>query len=284
VYEQAKVITPHTVPKFFGRFREQLMVKITNFKWVPKNDANETAVRALVPNVRFTLDDVTELPPFISRQEEVGLGPKQGAIYKEIKDAAYAMVQEGAITAANAGAVMSKLLQISLGWVYTGSGEIAKLDGDARIAAMLNTITSAQNKVIVFVPFKHALGGVVDALTSAGITVERVDGDTPAAERNKTFHRFQNEAEPRVLAAHPQCVAHGITLTAADTIIWYGPITSSEIYEQANARIRRVGQKHKQLFLHFWSTPVERRVYNLLTKKIVQQDDLLKLLEEQSAF
>jgi SNF2 family DNA or RNA helicase len=282
VYQQAKIITPHTVPKFYTAFREQTMLRISQFKWVPKRDANLTAMRALSPHVRYTLDDILELPPFISRQDEVAIGPKQQKIYTAVKNAAYAMIQSGEVRAANAGAVMSKLLQISLGWVYLDDGTAAELDGQARIAALIDIIEAAEGKVIVFVPFKHALAGVTKALIAAGKTVAQVDGDTPPLERDKIFRAFQNDADPGVLAAHPQCVAHGITLTRANVVVWFGPITSSEIYEQANARIRRVGQTLKQLFLHLWATPVERHIYRLLGKKIVSQDDLLKMLEDQT--
>jgi SNF2 family DNA or RNA helicase len=91
---------------------------------------------------------------------------------------------------------------------------------------------------------------------------------------------FQNTDKYKVLLAHPQCLAHGLTLTAANTIIWYCPTASLELYEQANARIRRVGQEHKQQVLHLQGTPVERRMYQLLQRKQKVQDQFLKMLEE----
>jgi SNF2 family DNA or RNA helicase len=282
VFQQAKIITPHNVPKYFGSFRDMTMIKVNAFKWVPKKGAIETAIRALKPNVRFTLDDITELPPFISRVHDVAMGPQQAKIYNEVKRVAYAMVQGGEVQAANAGAVMSKLLQVSLGWVYLNDGSIAKLDGDDRVKAMVDIVESAARKVLVFVPYKHALDGVSKALTAAGISNEPVSGDTPPLERDRIFRRFQNDPTLKALPAHPQCVAHGITLTAADTVLWFAPITSAEIYDQANARIRRVGQHFKQLFLHLQATPVERHIYKLLINKIKVQDDLLKILEDQS--
>ena len=129
-------------------------------------------------------------------------------------------------------------------------------------------------------PFKHALAGISDALDKAGISNMHMSGDTPFKERDVIFQAFQFAREPKVLVAHPQCLAHGITLTAADTVVWFAPITSAEIYAQANARIRRVGQQHKQLFLHLQATPVEKRVYGMLTNKIDGQDDLMKMLEQ----
>jgi SNF2 family DNA or RNA helicase len=282
VWNQAKVITPHTVPKFFGQFRDLVMLKVSQFKWVAKKDANQKAMAALQPQVRFTLDDIMELPSFVSRQQQTEMGKHQAEVYKAIRLAAYAETQQGTITAANAGAIVNKLLQISLGWVYKSNGSEVTLDGTDRLDSLVDVIQSGSHKTIVYVPYKHALRGVVERLTADGISVEQVDGETTPKDRNRIFNAFQREAEPVVLAAHPKCVAHGVTLTAADTIVWFGPMASSEIYEQANARIRRVGQQHKQLFLHFWATPMERRIYSLLTKKILQQDDLLKLLEDQS--
>jgi SNF2 family DNA or RNA helicase len=79
---------------------------------------------------------------------------------------------------------------------------------------------------------------------------------------------------------HPQCVAHGVTLTAADTIIWYLPITSLDIYDQFNARFRRIGQTHKQQLLHLQATPVEKKIYRMLREHQKMQDMFLQLVEE----
>jgi SNF2 family DNA or RNA helicase len=282
VFQQCKIITPHTVPKYFSTFRDQTMIKINQFRWAPKREALEIARKAMSPAVRFTLDDVTELPPFISRTVDVSLGTKQEAIYKALKKDCFALLQSGDIRAANAAAVLSKLLQVSLGWVYKSDGTAVHLDNHQRNDALLDIISGCERKVIVFLPFVHALQGIKKLLDKEGITNEMVSGDTPLGERDRIFRAFQNTSDPKVLIAHPQCLAHGITLTAADTVVWYGPITSLEIYDQANARIRRVGQKHKQLFLHMQATGAEKHIYNLLTRKLVVQDELLKMLEEES--
>lgn len=282
VWQQAKIVTPHTVPKYFSHFRDEVMYRINQFKWVPKRDAVQKALNALQPQVRFTLDDVMELPPFISRIEDVPMGGKQREIYDAVKRDCYALLTTGQIKAANAGAVMSKLLQVSLGWVYLDDGSVAQLDNEARNDALLEILRATRNKALVFVPFTHALHGLKSLLDAEGISNEMVSGGTPLAKRNQVFQAFQYGDDPVVILAHPECLAHGITLTRADTVVWYGPITSSEIYDQANARIRRVGQVHKQLFLHLCATPTEKRVYNLLIRKVAVQDTLLQMLEEES--
>jgi len=282
-WAQARLVTPNTVPKYFSRFREDLMHKATAFKWVPKPDAVEKAFAAMQPAVRFTLDDVVELPDMVERNVDVALGPKQTKIYKTLAEQCYVAVQNHEITAANAGAVMMKLLQISTGWVYDKNHRVVALDNNDRIQALLDAIESTDRKVLVFAPFKHALDGISSALTAGFIEHATVDGDTPATKRAEIFNLFQNTGKYRVILAHPQCLAHGITLTAADTVIWFAPVMSLEIYDQANHRIRRVGQAHKQLVLHLQSTPVEKRIYKMLQQKQKVQDQLLKLFEDETA-
>lgn len=282
-WAQATIVTPNTVPKYFGRFRDELMTKVSQFKYVPKKDAVDRAFSALQPAVRYTLDDVVELPEIIERFVDVDLGPQQRKVYEKLVKEAHALVQSQEITAANAGAVMMKLLQVSTGWVYTSTGNPVALDNLERIEALMDGINSTSRKVLVFSPFKHALAGISEALKKEGIEHATVSGDTPASERAQTFNLFQNTNKYRVINAHPQCLAHGVTLTAADTIIWFAPVTSLEIYDQANRRIRRVGQKHKQLILHLQSTPVERRIYAMLQQHQQVQNQLLSLFEEASA-
>lgn len=281
-WAQCSIVTPNTVPKYFGRFRDELMIRVNQFKWAPKSDAVDRAFAAMQPAVRFTLEDVVELPECVERTVDIELGAQQKKIYKEIADSCYAAVQSDEITAANAGAMMMKLLQISTGWVYTKDKNVVALDNDKRIEALVDAVNSTDRKVLVFVPFKHALEGISAAFTREGIDHACVDGDTQARDRDNIFNLFQNTDKYRVIAAHPQCLAHGITLTAADTVIWFAPVTSLEIYDQANARIRRVGQKYKQLYLHFQSTQVEKRIYQMLQGKQKVQDQLLGLFEEAS--
>jgi SNF2 family DNA or RNA helicase len=281
-WAQARLITPSRVPKFFGRYRDELMFKSGPFGFKPKRDAVEKAFATLQPAVRFTLDDVVELPECVERTLDVEMGPKQTKIYKALVDQCYAAVQSQEITAANAGAVMMKLLQVSTGWVYDKEKNIVALDNDKRVGALIDAVNATDRKVLVFVPFKHALAGISTALTSESIEHAVVSGDTPMKERSQIFNLFQNTDKYRVIAAHPQCLAHGITLTAADTIIWFAPVTSLEIYDQANHRIRRVGQKHKQLLLHLQSTPVEKKIYRMLQGKQKIQDQLLDLFEDHT--
>lgn len=288
VFYQCKVVTPTTVPRYWSHFRSHLMYPLGHVqKWVPKPDAVENAYDVMQPSVRFTIDDVQELPPCVERYVDVQMGTVQQKVYKDIVSHCQAAFTNGElVTAANAGAAMQKLLQISLGWVYTtdanGNRNVKPLDNMKRIEALIDGIESTDRKVIVFVPYIHALDGISQALFAEKIDHEVVSGDTPNKERNRIFNVFQNTSKLKVLEAHPECVAHGITLTAADTVIWFGPITSLETYDQANHRIKRVGQKHKQQIIHLQSTAVERKVYGMLNRKQDVQKQFLQMFADNN--
>lgn len=278
----ASVVTPNNVPRYFSRFREALMTRINQYKWAPKQDAVDQAFAVLQPAVRYTLSDVVELPDCVERTVDVELGSKQAKVYKQLLEHCHAAIANKEITAANAGAVMSKLLQVSTGWVYSADKGVVPLDNDKRIEALMDIIADTDKKLLVFVPFKHALEGISSALTREVIEHAVVSGDTPASDRAQIFNLFQNTQKYRVLAAHPQCLAHGITLTAATTIVWFAPVMDLEIFEQANRRIRRVGQKLKQQIIMLQSTPVEKKIYGMLQRKQKVQSQLLELFEEAS--
>lgn len=282
VWGISKVVTPNTSPKYFRQAQEMLMTKVNNFKWIPKAEAIERAMRMLQPNVRFDLDAVVELPDVVSRTVDVPMTHLQSTVYKKLASEFKAEIGSGQVTAVNAAVAMGKLLQVSGGWVYAqqiGAVPVFKPDEPMpRHQTLIDLINENERKVIVYVPYRHALAGLAEVLGAAEIEHCVVHGEVSG--RGELFNLFQFTEKYKVLLAHPQCVAHGLTLTAADTIIWYLPITSLEIYEQANARITRVGQAHKQKILHLQSTPVEKKIYALLQRKQKVQDTLLDLLAD----
>lgn len=277
VWMQASIVTPNTVPKYFSHVRDVLMTRKAQHIYVAKDDATEKAFHYVQPNVRYSLDDVTELPDLIERNIDVAMTPEQKKVYEGIVRHCVALAANKQITAVNAAVAMGKLLQIAGGWVYSGDNkEVATLDATPRMTALIDTVMACRRKVIVFSPFVHALHGIADRLKSEGIDFVVVHGGVN--NRDVIFNAFQNTPRYKVLLAHPKTMAHGITLTAADTIVWYLPVTSYEIYEQANARIRRVGQKHKQQIIHIVASAVERRVYSLLRAREKVQTAFLGLL------
>ena len=282
VWGISKVITPDTSPKYFRQAQELLMTKVNNFKWIPRPEAIERAMAMLQPNVRFALDEVVELPEVVSRMIDVPLTPMQVGIYGKLAKEFKAEVANQQVTAVNAAVAMGKLLQVSGGWVYAkpfGAVPVYKVgDPMPRHQTLVDLINENERKVIVYAPYRHTIEGLAAVLDTAGIEYAVVHGDVSG--RSEIFNHFQHTTKYKVLLAHPECVAHGLTLTASDHIVWYMPITSLEIFEQANARITRVGQKHKQRITMLQSTPVEKKIYAILQRKQKIQATLLEMLAD----
>lgn len=278
VWGQCRIVTPERVPKYFNQARDMLMRKVDQFRWVPKPDAVDNAFRMMQPSVRFSLDDVVELPEVVSRVVDVELTPAQKKAYDTLLSQFKVEIENKQITALNAAVALGKLLQVSGGWVYTNAPEYVKIDAQPRIDALVDLIEATDHKVLVFAPFRHMLEGISGVFDSHNISHCVVHGDV--SDRDTLFNLFQNTDKYKILLAHPECLAHGLTLTAADTIIWYAPIASLEIYDQANARIRRVGQVHRQQIIHLQATPAEKRIYHLLSTKQKVQDKLLAMFED----
>ena len=111
-------------------------------------------------------------------------------------------------------------------------------------------------------------------------TVKVVHGETKKAERDQIFSDFQKTDDPHILIANPATMSHGLTLTAATNIIWYAPVHSNDIYEQACARVRRPGQKRTTVIVHIAGSDVERRIYARLKDKQKMQGLLLEMMKE----
>lgn len=276
----AKLLTPERAPKYFKEFQRKTMTQITTFKWIPKPDAIDHVYEMLQPAVRYKREDCLELPETSYQTIEVETSTAINDTYKKMMNALRAAFQEGQISAANEGVLFMKLLQISCGWVYTDARGIVRLDNNSRVDEVKGIIDNAASKVIVYVNFTHAATELYARLVKAKYDCELVHGQTSKKERDRIFSAFQNDPNPKVLVAHPQCMAHGLTLTAASTIVWFTPTPNLEIYEQANARITRPGQTQKGLVLHLTGTSIEKKIYNRLSQKAKTQGALLELFDD----
>lgn len=282
-WAQCRLLTPASVPRSMTAFRSQVMTQVSQFRWLPRPDATTVVHNAMQPAVRFTRDDVMELPEHSVVDREVSLDPVVAEAYKRMAQRLRMNMAAGEeITAANEGVLHSKLLQIAMGWVYTNDKKVYELPSKARLDALTEVVTESEHKVIVFVPFVHALKGVSERLQKEGFDTAVVHGGVSRGERDRIFTGFQHGASPRVLVAHPRTMAHGLTLTAADTIVWYSPYPDLEIYEQANARITRPGQKHKTLIVHLHGgVAVEKTTYRRLRERAKMQGLLLDMFASQ---
>ena len=212
------------------------------------------------------------------------------------------------ITAINAAAGVNKLLQISAGAAYTDNREVIEFDCTPRLKVLKEVIEETPRKVLVFTLFRHNMAVIENYLNKQGITCAQINGSVSATKRTAIFKKFQesvltDKAVPnkatrntlndirardpngiQVLIIQPQAAQHGVTLTAADTVVLWGPVMSVESYIQCIARTDRQGQTSDHVtVIHMEGSDIEKRMFKRLAGKVEDHSMLLKIYEEEIA-
>lgn len=280
-WAQCRLLVPNNVPPYFRRFEDSVMKQVSRFGRVPLPNAMDVVHAAMQPSIRFDRDQCIDLPQCITQTRVVDLGEKQKQLYREMLLRLHTEFDGKQIDAPNEMVKTMKLLQIASGAPYAIDGDAVFPPMPERLSVLEEIIDEASGKVIVFIPFRGAIEAVSKYLRSNKYAIEVVHGGVAAGKRNNIFKSFQDLPEPRILVAQAQAMSHGITLTEANTIVWFGPTTSSDTYAQANARISRPGQKRRQFIVCIEGTEVEKRIFQRLREKQKLQGILLDLLAEQ---
>jgi SNF2 family DNA or RNA helicase len=275
----AKLVCPDRIPKFFTSWRDSVMYKVGQFRYIPKPNSKETVFKALQPAIRYTKNECLDLPDVMYQYRDAPLSSQQQKYYVRLKNDMLVKAAGEEISAVNAAAMLTKLLQLSGGAVYTDSGEVLEFDIGPRLKVLKEVLDEASNKILIFVPYRHTIKILKDYLNRDGYSSEIINGEVSASDRASIFQRFQSSPNPHILIIQPQAASHGVTLTAADTIVFWSPVMSVETYIQCIARIDRVGQKNKMTVVHLEGSEVERRMYKMLEGKIDIHEKLVDLYQ-----
>ena len=281
-YGLARLVNPNGVPKFQTAWRDKVMQKMTMFKWAPKPDATKMVHEALQPAIRFTKAQCLDLPPVVTVTREVPMSPQQAKYYKILKEQFMVKAAGEVISAVNAGVAVSKLLQISCGAAYTDDKEVVEFDAKPRLNVLEEILEETERKVIIFALFRSSIDSIIAHLTKAGYGVDTIHGDVSAGKRATIIKDFQTTDKIKVLVMQPQATAHGITLTKADTVVFFGPLMSVEMYTQCIARADRKGQDaEKVTVIHIESSPIEKKLFKAMSTKVNDHAMLTALFDHE---
>ena len=283
-YGFIKLVTPQNVPKTVGAWQALTMYKIAERKWVPKRGWEDTVFNALQPAIRFNADDVLDLPPLQMMYREAELTNDQTKAYNKLKHDGAIPLKDGRITAANAGVEVFKLLQIAAGVVKLDSdgddeSAVLKLPPLGRLKVLDEIINGTDNKVIVFASYKAVVDLLVKHCSKYGVAW--IDGRVTGKKRDEMVNKFQSDPSVKVLVAHPKTTSHGLEFAVADTIVWFTPHHSLELYDQANKRIQSKLQKNNMGIYHIYATTLEKAIYQKLASGSASQASFLELYKQE---
>ncbi len=259
-------------------FQLESMVKISQFRWVPARDGYDKARALLTPSIRFDIDDVwLDAPEMTIQTREAVLTKEQTTLMAQLKKDLQVTMRSGQpITAANEASVRSKFLQLSLGAVYDSNHAVHFVDASARIAVLKEVLEQSPRKTVILAGFTSILTLLRKELKDYSFEV--VNGSVAPKDRADIFRRFQDEVDPEIIIADPGVLAHGLNLQRGRTMIWFSPCDKAELFQQANARCYRPGQKFPVSIVQIVSNPLEREIFARLARNQSLQGALLDLI------
>lgn len=258
------------IPVQVGRGREMV-------SWEDKEGAEEVTFALLADiTIRHNFQDCIDIPENSQHIMPYKLGAKQLRAYQEM-----AMTQIAAlgklkvVTAINAAAVRTKLLQIASGAVYEHTGKYHLVD-TGRYELALDLVEERRHSIMFFL-WQHQRDYLVAEATKRGIRFCVYDGSASAKVRNQMIADYQ-AGFYQLFLAHPASAAHGLTLTRATATIWPSATDNLEWFVQGNKRAFRNGQKNKtETIVIIAPGTCEEKVYDRMLSKNVRMTNLLEL-------
>jgi SNF2 family DNA or RNA helicase len=245
------------------------------YEWLLLPGADK-AIQEKISDIAVSMkaEDYLKLPDRIENEILVTLPPDTLKRYRELEKEHLLELQDpdATITAANAAAVMNKLLQLTGGAVYDDEGGF-KVFHDEKIKALKDIIDTAGGPVLVFYGYRHERDRLQKDLTKL---------KPRELQKEKDIDDW-NAGRVKVLIAHPASVGYGLNLQAGGhVIVWYSIPWSLELYQQANARLHRQGQTETVVINHLVAVgTVDKQVMAALKKKDMSQSALMTALKER---
>ena len=295
-FGQLRLLSPESVPRDYYAFRNMVMRmgrpgfetrsgKKVPPEWVAKDDANDILKRFFIPALRLDKRDwAKDLPPVCDMYLEVPLSTEQDAALTALKKQVIKLAVESEEVA---GAIINKIYQISSGCVYThddtGVRGVVEYDMHPKVDAVIELIEEAKarhvggfvgGKTLIYVSHRHVCDYLTRCLESKYRVGKVVGG---SSDRSDILRAFETTDEYEVIVAVSSAMSHGVTAIAANTMIWFTPAPSTEVFIQAGERTDRIGQKQDGRRYYLFSSAVERERHEHLQRGTAVQNEMLTL-------
>jgi len=247
------------------------VVGYQNLEELTKN-VNEFSYRVLKK-------DCLDLPDKVYQRREVELTPEQKKVYKELKE--YAMAELDSHEIVSVTSVLTQILrlhQVVCGFVKHDNGEEVEIKNN-RLDELINILQEVQGKTIIWANYRYDIRRILKTLHNITGTesVATYYGGTPDEERQEVIRRFQDPDSPlQYLISNVQTGGYGITLTAANTVIYYSNNYDLEKRLQSEDRAHRIGQTNKVTYIDLISRgTVDEKIVRALRNKLNLAQEVL---------
>ena len=220
---------------------------------------------------RCLKEDCLDLPEYTYTKRIIQLTPEQKKIYSTMKQIALAQLDGKLMTTATALVQLMRLHQITCGHFTADDGTIKEIKNE-RITALLEILEEVENKAVIWAHYRYDIASIIKAVESKFGKDSYVTyyGDTSSDDRQKAIEEIQNpDSKVRFIIGTPQTGGYGITLTGANTMIYYSNGYDLEKRIQSEARINRAGQTRKMTYIDIQcEDTVDEKIVKALVKKM----------------
>lgn len=274
IWSQFNFLHPDILGKY-SKFEDDYCVIGQFYKPIAYKNIDQLKAIIGQYSVRFLKADCLDLPDKLP-PETLTLELKEKKLYKEMLQN---YIADFDIEAKNPLSRMVKLRQLCSGHIRDEDGTVHRLKCD-KISALDEFMESWEKKLVIFAQFEQSIEDICTLLKIRKIKFVTLDG---RQKDKRIWQRFQSESDVRVIVCHYQTASAGIDLFAADTILFYEPTLSSQIFEQVCDRIHRSGQVEKCSYILFQiEGTVEVKIWNALMKhRDFNENELQVFIREQ---
>jgi len=221
---------------------------------------------------RVLKEDCLDLPDKMYTKRLVPLSEEQNKSYKEMKRLALTKLHNGELaTTQSVLTQIMRLQQICCGHIQDDEGNLVSF-ANGRLKELLDICEEVQGKVIIWATFTYDIQQIAKALRDrfGPEAVATYYGETPQEERQEIVRRYQDLEDPlRFFVGQPRTGGYGITLTAANTVVYYSNSYDLEIRLQSEDRAHRIGQTNKVTYVDIISPDtVDEKIVKALKEKI----------------
>jgi len=225
-----------------------------------------------------TKEEALDLPDFVDVDIPVKLEPKARKFYDELKKESIAYLSEQtAAVATNVLTRIMRLQQVTGGFVKDDSDAYHQVSF-AKIDALKDILQDTPSKIVVFARFTNEIHAITRLAESLRMNPVVIDGSVSMKDRGEIVEQFQDDEDTRVFVAQIQSAGLGITLTSADTAVFFSTGWSLAEYQQARGRIHRIGQKNKVTYLHLVA---DDTVDCIVTSSLRSKQDIADLVQNK---
>ena len=231
---------------------------------------NELSEKLKPFSFRVLKQDCLDLPPKIYMKRIIQLTEEQKKVYGEMEDQAVAEFNGDKMTTFNILTQIMRLQQITCGCFKGDDGKIQHLKHN-RLDELMDVLEEVEGKAIIWAHFQNDVQRIIEAVKEDHGPCSVVDyyGLTPHDQRDKNKEDFQNRPEVRFLVGTPATGGYGITLTAANTVIYYSNGYDLEKRNQSEDRAHRIGQHKPVTYVDIIAEDtVDEKIVSALRKKI----------------